>query len=193
MGLGTSAAAMFGDIEAILGDWPRTREVFEQGLGYTRDRPEYRDWHGYFLARLGETALECADPHTAASLAEEARGLATPAERRRTSGGGEWPPACCPSTGQARKSVRLGREAVSIADTTEDVFLRSGARLDLAEVQLSAGRTSDALSLVREALELLDGKGAVLPAARARERFAELLAGMEGEGAANAAPSDRRC
>ena len=87
--------------------------------------------------------------------------------------------------------MRLGREAVSIADTTDDVFLRSGARLDLAEVQLRAGRTSEALSLVREALELLDRKEAVLPAARARERFAELLAGVEGEGAASAAPSDR--
>ena len=87
--------------------------------------------------------------------------------------------------------MRLGREAVSIADTTEDVLLRSGARLDLAEVQLRAGRTSEALSLVREGLELLDRKEAVLPAARARERFAELLAGVEGEGAASAAPSDR--
>ena len=25
-----------------MGDWPRTREVFEQGLGYTRDRPRAR-------------------------------------------------------------------------------------------------------------------------------------------------------
>jgi len=175
-----------------LGDWPRTREVFEQGLGYTRDRPQYRDWHGYFLARLGETALECADPHTAASLAEEARGLATPADAATNIWWKRVASRVLSTTGQARKSVRLGREAVSIADTTEDVFLRSGARLDLAEVQLSAGRTSDASSLVREALELLDGKGAVLPADRARERFAELLAGMEGEGAANAAPPDRR-
>ena len=192
VGLGTSAAAMFGDIEAILGDWPRTREVFEQGLGYTRDRPEYRDWHGYFLARLGETALECADLHTAASLAEEARSLTTPAEPTTNTWWRRVASRVLSATGQARKSVRLGREAVSIADTTEDVFLRSGARLDLAEVQLRAGRTSEALSLVREGLELLDRKEAVLPAAQARERFAELLAGVEGEGAASAAPSDRR-
>ena len=96
------------------------------------------------------------------------------------------------ATDQPRKALRLGREAVSIADTTEDVLLRSGARLDLAEVQLRAGRKPEALSLVREGLELLDRKGAALPAKHARSRFAELLAEEEDGGAAfAAAPLER--
>ena len=88
------------------------------------------------------------------------------------------------ATDQPRKALRLGREALSIADTTEDVLLRSGARLDLAEVQLRAGRKPEALSLVREGLELLDRKGAALPAEHARSRFAELLAEADDGGAA---------
>ena len=96
------------------------------------------------------------------------------------------------TTDQPRKALRLGREALSIADTTEDVLLRSGARLDLAEVQLRAERRPEALSLVREGLELLDRKGAALPAEHARSRFAELLAEEEDGGAAfAAAPLER--
>jgi len=96
------------------------------------------------------------------------------------------------ATDQPRKALRLGREALSIADTTEDVLLRSGARLDLAEVQLRAGRKPEALSLVCEGLALLDRKGAALPAEHARSRFAELLAEEEDGGAAfAAAPLER--
>jgi hypothetical protein len=84
--------------------------------------------------------------------------------------------------------VRLGREALAIADETDDVLLRSGARLDLAEVQLGAGRMPEARTLARDALDILDRKGAALPAARARERFADLLADEEERGAAVAAP-----
>jgi tetratricopeptide (TPR) repeat protein len=191
VGLGTSAAALLGETEAIAGDWPRMREVFEQGLDYTRVRPQHRDYHGYFLARLGENALERGDAHAAASLAGEARGLATPADADTNIWWRRVAARALAATGQARKALRLGREAVSIADTTEDVLLRSGARLDLAEIRLSAGRESEALALVREAIELLDRKGAVLPAGRARERFAELLAGVERGGATTAAPHDR--
>jgi len=188
VGLGTSAAAMLGETEAIAGDWARAREIYEQGLRYARDRPEHRDWHGYFLARLGETAVERGDPETAASLAEEARGLATETDAATRIWWRRVASRALSATGQARKAVRLGREAISVADTTDDVLHRSGARLDLAEVQLRAGRRTEARSLVCEALDLLDRKEAVLPAAGARERFAGLLA---GEGAASAAPSDR--
>ena len=54
------------------------------------------------------------------------------------------------------------------------------------------GRKPEALSLVREGLELLDRKGAALPAEHARSRFAELLAEAEDGGAAcAAAPLER--
>ena len=188
VGLGTSAAQMFGEAEAIAGAWERAREVFQQGLDYTHDRPQHRDYHAYFLARLGETELETADTHAAATFAEEARGLAIPGDTDTEIWWRRVAARAFSAIGQPRKALRLGREALAIADSTEEVLLRSGARLDLAEVQLRAGRRADAVSLVLEGLELLDRKGAVLPAEHARARFAELLAEEEAGGAAIAAP-----
>lgn len=192
VGLGTTAALLFGETEAIAADWSRAREVFEQGLDYTRGRPQHQDYRAYFLSRLGEIALERADPHAASSLAEEARGLAVPGDTETNVWWRRVGARALSATDQPRKALRLGREALSMADTTEDVLLRSGARLDLAEVQLRAGRKAEALSLVREGLELLDRKGAALPAEHARSRFAELLAEAEDGGAAcAAAPLER--
>ena len=74
------------------------------------------------------------------------------------------------------KALRLGRQAVRLADGTDDLLAQAGARLDLAEVLVHAGRTAEAALLVEEALVVLDRKGATLPASNARERFADLLA-----------------
>ena len=90
----------------------------------------------------------------------------------------------------SRKARRIGREALALADETEDVLQRAGARIDLAEVHLAAARRAEALSLVRNALELLDRKGAVALSARARDRFAALLADREEGDAAHAAPPE---
>jgi tetratricopeptide (TPR) repeat protein len=182
VGLGTSAALFFGETEAILADWPRAREIFVQALDYTRDRPPHQDYRAYFVARVGENELERGDPHSAASLAEEARGLAIPGDIETDVWWRRVAARALSATGHPRKALRLGREALAIADTTEDVLLRAGARLDLAEVQLRAGRDAAALRLVREGLALLDRKGAVLPAEHARARFAELVAEDGGRG-----------
>jgi tetratricopeptide (TPR) repeat protein len=192
VGLGTSAAHLLGEAEAIAGSWERAREVFQQGLDYTRDRPQHREYHAYFLARLGETELERGDPHAAASLAEEAGRLAIPGDIETDVWWRRVAARALSANGQTRKALRLGREALAAADSTEDVLPRSGARLDLAEVQLRAGRRSEALSLVRAGLALLDRKGAVLPAEQARKRFAELLAEEGAGGAAAAAPHHHR-
>jgi tetratricopeptide (TPR) repeat protein len=182
VGLGTSAALWLGETEAILADWARAREIFEQALDYTRDRPQHQDYRAYFLARLGETELERGDPRAAASLAEEARGLSIPGDIETDVWWRRVAARALSATGHPRKALRLGREALAIADTTEDFGLRSGARLDLAEVHLRAGRDAAALRLVCEGLALLDRKGAVLPAEHARLRFAELLADDGGRG-----------
>jgi DNA-binding SARP family transcriptional activator/tetratricopeptide (TPR) repeat protein len=188
VGLGTSALGLMGDTESFSGDWARMREVFEEGLAYTRDRPEHREWHAYFLARLGEATLEQGDPRAAADLAEQSRALAVPADVET----GIWwrrvAARALAATGHPRKAFRVGREALALADDTDELLLRAGARIDLAEVQLAAGRGAEALRFVREGLELLDRKGAVPLAARARERFSELLGDAENSGAALAAP-----
>jgi len=190
--LGASALVFLGGTEAVLGGWERARELFREGLEFTRDRPSLRDWHGYFLARLGEVALATGATDRAAVLAERARvtGVETDVDTaiwwRRVAA------RALSVQGHPRKAQRLGREALAIVDDTDDVLLRSGARLDLAEVRQRAGRAAEALLLVHGALELLDLKGAVLPATDARKRFAALLAGSDGRGARHVARPPER-
>lgn len=191
LGLGTSACMWLGDTEAMIGCWPRAEEHWRHGIEYTRDRPGLQEWHAYFLARLGEAALERADVQVAARLAEQAGAVPVASDVETSVWWRRVAARAVSATGHSRKAVRLGREALAIADETDDVLLRSGARLDLAEAQLAAGRTPDASTLVRDALEALDRKGAVLLAAHARIRFADLLSPEADGGAAVAAPLER--
>ena len=85
---------------------------------------------------------------------------------------------------------RLPKGVSDLEVTMERDALSARALVDLAEVQLRAGRESEALMLIREALELLDNKGAVLPAEHARARFAELLTTHTAGGAVTAAPPE---
>jgi hypothetical protein len=135
--------------------------------------------------------LERADVQVAARLAEQARAVAVASDVETSVWWRRVAARAVSATGHSRKAVRLGREALAIADETDDVLLRSGARLDLAEAQLGAGRAADAVTLVRDALQALDRKGALLPAAQARLRFAHLLAAEDDGGAAVAAPLER--
>jgi DNA-binding SARP family transcriptional activator/tetratricopeptide (TPR) repeat protein len=188
VGLGTSALALLVTAEAVSGDWLRVQTLVERGVEYTRERPQLSEWHAYFLARLGEVALGRGEPEEAVGLAERARLAAVDGDVETAIWWRRVSARALGATGVARKALRLGREALAIADDTDDVLLRSGARLDLAEVMVREGREAEAVTLVREGLGLLDRKRAVLPAARARERFTELVGDAEGGGAAVAAP-----
>ena len=187
-GLHTTAGLCLGSAEALAGDWKRARETFRRGLDYARDRPSHRQWHAFYLARLGEVALACGDPADAVALAEAAAALAVAGDLetdvwwRRVAARGLG------ATGHPRKAARLAREAVALADGCDDLVLRGEARLDLAEVLLGAGSRARAAAAVREGLALLDRKGAVLPAENGRVRFAGLVAETQGGGATTVAP-----
>ncbi|HEX2304388.1 MAG TPA: BTAD domain-containing putative transcriptional regulator [Gaiella sp.] len=188
--LGTSEAATLGSIEALAADWDAAGEIFESAYAFTRQRPFWRAWRAYFLARLGEVALGRGDPQTAVQLADEARQLSPPDDAwtfvwwRRVAG------RALAATGNAGKGLRFAREAVTITERSDDLLARGEAKLDLAEVLISAGKHVEAAGVARAGIELLDAKGAVLPAANGRSRFASLLAAEDGGGAAPAAPPE---
>ena len=76
--------------------------------------------------------------------------------------------------GEFELAERLAREAVRLADETDDIGRQAMARVDLAEVLRSAGRSDDTISLVDHARGLFEQKGNVV-AARAT---GELLGGV---------------
>jgi class 3 adenylate cyclase/tetratricopeptide (TPR) repeat protein len=71
-------------------------------------------------------------------------------------------------TGALRQAQARAHEAVEIADRTIYHFVRSGALMSLAEVQLIAGRRAEAASAIERALLLYETKGDTVSAGKAR-------------------------
>ena len=76
--------------------------------------------------------------------------------------------------GEHAEAERLGREAIAIADTTDDLRLQGNVYVDLAEVLSLAGRPNDAADILRGALERYERKGVVVMVERTRERLQAL-------------------
>ncbi len=64
------------------------------------------------------------------------------------------------------QSVAIAREAVTLADRTDQLNLRADAQLNLAETLQLTGDSSEASRALQRALELCEQKGNVVAAAR---------------------------
>jgi class 3 adenylate cyclase/tetratricopeptide (TPR) repeat protein len=79
--------------------------------------------------------------------------------------------------GRLEDAEQLGREAVSILEPTDFLFMRGFALLSLGEVLRVAGRSDDAVAVLTEAIEVCDRKGFSVGARRARALIAEAKGG----------------
>ena len=78
------------------------------------------------------------------------------------------------AAGDLAPAEQLAREAVRLADTTDDLNRRARAQRSLAEVLAAAGRPGDAASALQRAIELYEEKGNLAAVARLRALRAEL-------------------
>jgi tetratricopeptide (TPR) repeat protein len=76
--------------------------------------------------------------------------------------------------GQVSEAETLAREALALSQKSDSPVLQANTLLDLAEVLRVAGRVSEALPYVRDALRLLEQKGNLVSAARAKQLLDEL-------------------
>jgi tetratricopeptide (TPR) repeat protein len=76
--------------------------------------------------------------------------------------------------GRIDDAVRLIREAVQLAETTDEFLLRWLLCCDRAEVALAAGDPREARAALELAVDRAERKGAVVLVDRARQRLAEL-------------------
>jgi class 3 adenylate cyclase/predicted ATPase len=83
--------------------------------------------------------------------------------------------------GEFDAAVALAREAVALAEVTDDLEARAWQRVGLAEVLARAGRPDEAEPLLVEAIELFDAKGHVFGAEEAREKVQKLRASAAHE------------
>ena len=80
----------------------------------------------------------------------------------------------CPARVDDEDAAQLLRSAVERVETTDFVFARSASGFSYAETRSRAGQTTEAARSAALAVALLDDKGDVTGAERARERVAEL-------------------
>jgi tetratricopeptide (TPR) repeat protein len=76
--------------------------------------------------------------------------------------------------GQLSDAETLAREAVSFVEGTDYVKSRGDARMSLTYVLRKAGRSGEATTVLREALELYELKGDIADAAKARAELEDL-------------------
>ncbi len=76
--------------------------------------------------------------------------------------------------GDQQEAERLGREAVTIAETTDDSNGQGDVFADLAEVLQLGGKPTEAAQALEQALERYERKGNIVSAAHARQRLREL-------------------
>ena len=76
--------------------------------------------------------------------------------------------------GDQQEAERLAREAVAIAETTDDISGQGDVYADLAEVLELGGKHNEAIAALEHALARYQRKGNVVSAASTRERLAAL-------------------
>jgi tetratricopeptide (TPR) repeat protein len=79
--------------------------------------------------------------------------------------------------GDYEAAYRLAREAVGLSDDTDDLFMQGIVLMALAEVLRLGGRDTDAIPVLRQAVEVSERKGNVVTAQEARALLSGLHAG----------------
>ena len=173
LNLGSQLSQSFATLELLAGDPAAAAEVAERGCRILEEAGE-RSWLStgacwyaealYELGRLDEAdewsrrGLELADPDDMATQVLARKVQAKVLARR----------------GQHERAESLAREAVALADETQALVAQGDARVDLAEVLEVAGRREEAASLLKDALERYERKGALALVRVARGRLAAL-------------------
>jgi tetratricopeptide (TPR) repeat protein len=78
------------------------------------------------------------------------------------------------SDGRLADGEQLAREAVTLAEATDDIDFHGDALMALADVLCLAERPAEAIPVIKEALRLFEQKGNVVSAGKARSLVAEV-------------------
>jgi tetratricopeptide (TPR) repeat protein len=117
---------------------------------------------GYALLRRGriDDALDAADAAATMASTDDVESQSLWRRVRATA---------LAATGNAAEALPIAQEAYEIVAATDAPLMKAYALLDLGEVLAAAGRKDDAIGRWRQALSLLERKGALTPAKRVRE------------------------
>jgi class 3 adenylate cyclase/tetratricopeptide (TPR) repeat protein len=82
--------------------------------------------------------------------------------------------------GEFAEAVSLAREALALAEETDDPESQAWERVELAEILVPAGQPAEAEPLLEAAIELFEAKGHTFGAQEAQQTLAELRARLSG-------------
>ena len=172
----TADANRLGQVELYAGDVVAAERVILTGyrelqrMGEDMFRSTLAGMLAIVVADLGrfEEAAAYADEAADASLAEDvvSQVLIHRARAKILAGRGD-----------REEAIRSAREAVGLADPTDNLILRGDALVDLARVLWSAGRADEARDALAGAVSVYEQKGSVVSVRQARELQADFAAG----------------
>jgi class 3 adenylate cyclase/tetratricopeptide (TPR) repeat protein len=178
MGLRTEEAVltMFAEeVGLIFGDPEFAEREFRRGYEVL-ERMGERGLRSTVAAQLAEALYALGRHDEVADFAELALELASSDDIASQSRGRAAKAKSLAVRGEHAAAERLAREAVSLAQNTDSLFMRGQVLIGLAEVLRVVGRFEDAIPALDEAVELSERKGNVATAGMARARRHELQA-----------------
>jgi predicted ATPase/DNA-binding SARP family transcriptional activator len=162
-----SAAETYGIVEMLAGDPAAAERELGWGYGVLEEIGETQNFPD-LAAKLSDAFYAQGRDERALELSKVSEAATAPDD---LSPGVQWRAVrakLLARQGDPEPAEALAREAVAIAAETDFLVLRGDALMDLAEVLRPAGRETDAVPLVEQALELYEQKGNVVAAERAR-------------------------
>jgi class 3 adenylate cyclase/tetratricopeptide (TPR) repeat protein len=171
----SSVAQYSGFVEMLAGDWPAAERELRLGM----DALERMGEQGVFssvAATLARAVYEQGRPEEADRLVEVSRLAAAPDD---IDAHVQWQSVrgrlLC-DRGLVDEAERQVREALELAQQTDDVDLQTSALMDLAVVLRRAGRIDAASRCISAAIDLCDRKGNRVASSRCRAALGDLQA-----------------
>jgi DNA-binding SARP family transcriptional activator len=162
-----SAAETYGIVEMLAGDPAAAGRELGWGYGVLEEIGETQNFPD-LAAKLSDAFYAQGRDERALELSKVSEAATAPDD---LSPGVQWRGVrakLLARQGDLEQAEALAREAVALAAETDFLVLRGDALMDLAEVLRAAGRETDAVPLVEQALEPYEQKGNVVAAERAR-------------------------
>jgi class 3 adenylate cyclase len=162
-----SAAETYGIVEILAGDPVAAERELAWGYGLLEEIGETQNFPD-LAAKLADALYAQGRDDRALELSEVSERATAPDD---LSAGVQWRAVrakLLARRGDLEQAETLARDAVALADETDFLVLRGDAFMDLGEVLRIAGRETDSVPFVEQALELYEQKGNVVAAERAR-------------------------
>ena len=162
-----------GSMELFLGDPAAAERVLTEGMDVLERLGErgYRSTAAAVLALALNEEGRYAEAEEASRLSEE---LASPDDTPSQVGWRTQRARALAHRGELKEAERLAREAIALAEPTDEVVSKGECALVLAEILHLTGRGEEAAAEAATALEIWQRKGIVGNVERARALLAEL-------------------